>query len=78
MKKNLTIQYNNRIYQLKTSTPNRMKYKKVTTIEKAGKPLLIKFQGEEVPYDIWEEYRYQGPKTVDDKELESTWERKSA
>jgi transposase len=76
--KNLTIQYNNRIYQLKTTTPNRMKYKKVTTIEKAGNPLVIKFQGKEVPYDIWEEYKYQGPKTVDDKELESTWERKSA
>lgn len=76
--KNLTIQYNNQIYQLKTNTPNRMRYKKVVTLEKAGKPLVIEYQGKELSYEIWEEYKYQGPKTVDDKELETTWERKSA
>ena len=52
--KNLTIQYN-----LKTSTPNRLRYKKVTTIEKAGKALGIEYQGKEVPYTLWEEHKYR-------------------
>jgi len=72
--KELTIQYKNQLYQLKTKTPNRIRYKKVVTIEKANKPLIIEYQGKEVLYDLWQEHNYQGPKTVDDKELESAWE----
>ena len=76
--KNLTIQYNNQLYQLKTNMPNRMRYKKVTTIEKTGKALIIEYQGKEVPYTIWEEHKYLGPEVIDDKQLESRWARKSA
>ena len=76
--KNLTIQYNNQLYQLKTTTPNRLRYKKVTTIEKAGKALVIEYQGKEVPYTLWEEHKHLGPEVVDDKQLESRWARKSA
>lgn len=76
--KNLTIQYNNQLYQLKTNTPNRMRYKKVTTIEKAGKALIIEYQGEEVPYTLWEEHKCLGPEVIDGKQLESRWARKSA
>jgi len=76
--KNLTIQYNNQLYQLKTNTPNRMRYKKVTTIEKAGKALIIEYQGKEVPYTLWEEHKYLGPEVIDGKQLESRWARKSA
>lgn len=54
-----------------------MKYKKVTTIEKAGKALIIEYQGKEVPYNIWEEHKYLGPEVVDDKQLESRLARKS-
>ena len=39
--KNLTIQHKKKVYQIETKTPNRMKYKKVTTIERSGKPLII-------------------------------------
>lgn len=76
--KNFTIQYNNRIYQLKINTPNRMRYKKVVTIERAGNPLVIEYQGKGVPYTLWEEHKYLGPEIVDDKQLESKWARKSA
>ena len=76
--KDLTIQYDNRIYQLETNSPNRMRYKKVTTIERAGKNLIIEYQGKEVPYTIWEEHKYAGPKIIDDKQLELAWKRKSA
>jgi len=76
--KNLTIQYDNRIYQLETKTPNRMKYKKVITIERAGKELIIEYEGKEILYSIWEEHKYAGPEIIDDKQLESAWEKKSA
>jgi len=76
--KNLTIQHNNQIYQLKTNTPNRMRYKKVTTIERSGKELIIECQGKEIPYTIWEEHKYLGPEVIDEKQLESRWARKSA
>ena len=76
--KNLTIQYNNQIYQLETKTPNRLRYKKVTTIERPGKDLIIEYQGKEVPYTLWEEHKYLGPKIIDDKQLEARWARKSA
>ena len=76
--KNLTIQYNNQIYQLKTNTPNRMRYKKVITIERPGEALIIEYQGREVPYILWEEHKYLGPEVIDDKQLESKWARKSA
>lgn len=66
---NLTIQYNNQLYQLETNTPNRMKYKKVKTIERAGKPLIIEYQEKEIPYVIWKEYKYLGPKVIDNKQL---------
>ena len=68
---NLTIQYNNQIYQLETKTPNRLRYKKVKVIERPEKSLMIEHQGKEIPYTIWEEYKYQGPKVVDEKQLES-------
>lgn len=76
--KNLTVQYENRIYQLETNSPNRLKYKKVKTIERAGKELIIEYQGKEIPYTIWEEHKYLGPKVIDNKQLEVKWERKSA
>lgn len=76
--KNLTIQYNNQVYQLKTNTPNRMRYKKVITIERPGKALIIEYQGRKVPYTLWEEHKYLGPEVIDDKQLESRWARKSA
>jgi transposase len=76
--KNLTVQYRNQTYQLKTNTPNRMRYKKVTTIERAGKALIIEYQGKEVPYTLWQEHKYLGPEVIDDKQLESRWARKSA
>ena len=76
--KELTIQYKSRIYQLETKTPNRMRYKKVRTIERLGKKLIIEYQGKEISYTIWEEHKYMGAEIVDDKQLESRWARKSA
>jgi len=76
--KNLTIQYKNKVYQLKTKTPNRMRYKKVTTIERSNRELIIEYQEEEVPYSIWEEYGDIKPEIIDDKQLESRCSRKIA
>ena len=76
--KDLTIQYKNRIYQLETKTPNRMRYKKVKTIEKPGKDLIIEYQGKAIPYKVWEEHRYVRAEIVDEKQLESRWAKKSA
>ncbi len=75
---NLTIQYNNQIYQLETKTPNRLRYKKVKTIERPGKKLIIEYQEKEIPYHIWEEYKYAKTEIVEDKQLESRWVRKTA
>ena len=76
--KNLTIQYNNQLYQLETNTPNRMRYKKVTTIERPGEELIIEYQGEEIPYTIWREHKHVRPEIIDDKQLEARWVKKSA
>ena len=55
-----------------------MRYKKVRTIERPGKALIIEYQGKGVPYTIWEEHKYLGPEVIGDKQLESRWARKRA
>ena len=45
-----------------------MRYKKIKTIERPGKRLVIEYQGKEIPYTIWEEHQKIGPEIVDDKQ----------
>jgi len=40
--------------------------------------LIIEHRGEEIPYTLWEEYKYLGAEVIDDKQLQSRRARNNA
>ena len=69
LSKELSIQYKNKLYQIETNTPNRMRYKKVKITERKGAPVRIELDGKELKYTIFEEYRRNYPRELGCKEL---------
>jgi len=69
LSKELSLQYKNKLYQIDTSTPNRIRYKKVEITERKGAPLRIEYDGKELSYSIFEEYSKCYPRELGCKEI---------
>ncbi len=73
LSKNLSFQHGGNAYQIQPSNPNRFRRTHVNVLERPGKPILIEYEGKELPYTQWEEAFHGKPKVLDSKELEAYW-----
>ena len=73
LSKDLTFQHQGVLYQIKTSTPNRLRYAYVDVFWKVGQPIEVECNSKPLDYTIWSETVYEQPKVVDIKELEAMW-----
>jgi Integrase core domain. len=72
LSKSLSFQYGGNIYQIQPMTKHRQRATHVDILERPGKPILIRREGQEVPYTKWESQEHK-PKVLDVKELEAYW-----
>lgn len=73
LSKDLTFQHNTILYQLKTETPNRLRYAYVDVFWRPGKPIEVEYEGKPLKCTPWRETAYEQPKILDAKELEALW-----
>jgi hypothetical protein len=73
LSKDLTFQYKTILYQLKTETPNRLRYANVDIFWTHGKPIAVEYKGVILEYTTWHDTVYEQPKVLDAKELEALW-----
>ena len=71
LSKNLTMQHQGILYQIKTNTPNRMKHVKVDVYTREGEPIEIEYNGMKLKYSKWSETIYEKPSILDHKQLEN-------
>lgn len=69
LSKNLTMQYKGTLYQIETTSPNRMKHAKVDVYVREGEPIEIEYRGVNLNYKTWSETIYERPQILDRKEL---------
>ena len=55
LSKNLTLQYQNILYQIQTKTPNRIHRAQVDIIKRYQEPIRIEYQGINLKYKTWQE-----------------------
>ena len=61
LSKNLTFQYNNKIYQIKTERPTyTLRKATVKVLEKEDGKVIVEYKGKELKYSIYEERPFQG------------------
>ena len=72
LSKSLSFQYGGNIYQIQPMMKHRQRATHVDILERPGKPILIRREGQEVPYTKWESQEHK-PKVLDVKELEAYW-----
>jgi hypothetical protein len=73
LSKDLTFQHKTLLYQLKTETPNRLRYANVDVFSRPGQPIEVEYEGRPLKYTLWRETAYEQPKILDSKELEALW-----
>ena len=73
LSKDLTFQYKGVLYQLKTQTPNRLRFATIDVFWRTGEPIQIEHEGRPLEYTIWHEVIYEQPRVLDFKELENNW-----
>lgn len=73
LSKDLTFQYKTILYQLKTETPNRLRYATVDIFWRPRQPIEVEYQGKLLEFIPWRETAYEQPKILDAKELEMAW-----
>ncbi len=73
LSKNLTLQYQNVLYQIQTKTPNRMRYASVDIIQQHQEKIRIEYQGKNLKYEVWQESlpREALPQVLDHKQIEA-------
>lgn len=73
LSKNLTFQYQNLLYQLKTDTPNRLRFAMVDIFWRPGEPIKVEYKSTPQKYTTWKDQAPERACVIDTKELETNW-----
>ena len=73
LSKDLTFQHKSILYQLKTETPNRLRFANVDVFWRPGEPIEVEYEGQRLVYTKYSEIVYEQPKILDAKEIETMW-----
>ncbi|NGX31228.1 MAG: hypothetical protein K940chlam8_00593 [Chlamydiae bacterium] len=72
LSKNLTLQYQHVLYQIKTCLPNRMRNAEVDIIRRYKEPVRIEYLGKKLEYTTWVDSPPWGaPAVLDHKQVEA-------